>query len=51
MGKIFQEGLGEVQEMIDICDFATGQARLINGVNLQSERPEHRLSEQELSEG
>jgi aldehyde dehydrogenase (NAD+) len=46
MGKIYQEGLGEVQEMIDICDFATGQSRLINGVNLQSERPEHRLSEQ-----
>ena len=46
MGKIFQEGLGEVQEMIDICDFAVGQSRLINGVNLQSERPEHRLSEQ-----
>ncbi len=46
MGKIFQEGLGEVQEMIDICDFAVGQSRLINGVALQSERPEHRLSEQ-----
>ncbi len=46
MGKIFQEGLGEVQEMIDICDFAVGQSRLINGVNLQSERPLHRLSEQ-----
>ncbi|OYT15382.1 MAG: aldehyde dehydrogenase family protein [Bacteroidetes bacterium 4572_77] len=46
MGKIFQEGLGEVQEMIDICDFAVGQSRLINGANLQSERPEHRLSEQ-----
>lgn len=46
MGKIYQEGLGEVQEMIDICDFAVGQSRLINGVNLQSERPEHRLSEQ-----
>jgi len=46
MGKIFQEGLGEVQEMIDICDFAVGQSRLINGVNLQSERPQHRLSEQ-----
>jgi aldehyde dehydrogenase (NAD+) len=46
MGKIYQEGLGEVQEMIDICDFATGQARLINGVNLQSERANHRLSEQ-----
>ena len=46
MGKIYQEGLGEVQEMIDICDFATGQSRLINGVNLQSERVNHRLSEQ-----
>ncbi len=46
MGKIYQEGLGEVQEMIDICDFAVGQARLINGVNLQSERVNHRLSEQ-----
>ncbi|HAQ38137.1 MAG TPA: aldehyde dehydrogenase family protein [Saprospirales bacterium] len=46
MGKIYQEGLGEVQEMIDICDFAVGQARLINGVSLQSERPDHRLFEQ-----
>ena len=46
MGKIFQEGLGEVQEMIDICDFAVGQSRLINGVALQSERPLHKLSEQ-----
>lgn len=46
MGKIFQEGKGEVQEMIDICDFAVGQSRLINGVSLQSERPEHRLFEQ-----
>ena len=46
MGKIYQEGLGEVQEMIDICDFAVGQSRLINGVALQSERPLHRLSEQ-----
>jgi len=46
MGKIFQEGLGEVQEMIDICDFAVGQSRLNNGVALQSERPLHRLSEQ-----
>lgn len=51
MGKIYQEGLGEVQEMIDICDFAVGQSRLINGVNLQSERPEHRLSEQYHSLG
>lgn len=46
MGKIYQEGLGEVQEMIDICDFAVGQARLINGVSLQSERTDHRLFEQ-----
>jgi aldehyde dehydrogenase (NAD+) len=46
MGKVYQEGLGEVQEMIDICDFAVGQSRLINGVALQSERPQHRLSEQ-----
>ncbi len=46
MGKIYQEGLGEVQEMIDICDFAVGQSRLMNGVSLQSERPEHRLTEQ-----
>jgi aldehyde dehydrogenase (NAD+) len=46
MGKIFQEGKGEVQEMIDICDFAVGQSRLMNGVSLQSERPEHRLFEQ-----
>lgn len=46
MGKIYQEGLGEVQEMIDICDFAVGQSRLMNGVSLQSERPEHRLMEQ-----
>jgi len=46
MGKIYQEGLGEVQEMIDICDFAVGQARLISGVSLQSERPNHRLFEQ-----
>ncbi len=51
MGKIFQEGLGEVQEMIDICDFAVGQSRLINGVALQSERPLHRLSEQYLPLG
>jgi aldehyde dehydrogenase (NAD+) len=46
MGKIIQEGKGEVQEMIDICDFAVGQSRLINGVSLQSERREHRLFEQ-----
>ncbi len=51
MGKIYQEGLGEVQEMIDICDFAVGQSRLINGVALQSERPKHRLTEQYLPLG
>ncbi len=51
MGKIYQEGLGEVQEMIDICDFAVGLARLVNGVNLQSERVDHRLSEQYLPLG
>lgn len=51
MGKIYQEGLGEIQEMIDICDFAVGQSRLINGINLQSERPNHRLSEQYHSLG
>lgn len=46
MGKILQEGLGEVQEMIDICDFAAGQARTMNGIMLQSERTSHRLMEQ-----
>ncbi len=51
MGKIYQEGLGEVQEMIDICDFAVGQSRLINGTALQSERTFHRLTEQYLPLG
>ncbi|HUX53993.1 MAG TPA: aldehyde dehydrogenase family protein [Williamwhitmania sp.] len=46
MGKIFQEGMGEVQEMIDICDFAVGQARLLNGYTMRSERPNHRLYDQ-----
>jgi len=46
MGKIYQEGLGEVQEMIDICDFAVGQSRLLNGFTMQSERPSHRLYDQ-----
>lgn len=46
MGKIYQEGLGEVQEMIDICDFAAGQVRTMNGIMLQSERTKHRLMEQ-----
>jgi aldehyde dehydrogenase (NAD+) len=45
-GKIYQEGLGEVQEMIDICDFALGQARLLNGYTMHSERPDHRIYDQ-----
>jgi len=45
-GKIIQEGMGEVQEMIDICDFALGQARLMNGVMLRSERPDHKMYDQ-----
>jgi len=46
MGKILQEGMGEVQEMIDICDFAVGQSRMLYGKTMPSERPEHRLFEQ-----
>ena len=46
MGKINQEGLGEVQEMIDICDFATGLSRQLYGLTMHSERPEHRMYEQ-----
>jgi len=46
MGKIYQEGLGEVQEMIDICDFAVGQARLLNGFTMHSERKDHRMYDQ-----
>ena len=46
MGKIYEEGLGEVQEMIDICDFAVGQARLLNGFTMHSERSEHRMYDQ-----
>ncbi len=46
MGKILTEGLGEVQEMIDICDFAVGQSRNLSGPTLQSERPMHRMMEQ-----
>ena len=45
-GKILQEGLGEVQEMIDICDFAVGQSRLLNGFTMHSERENHRLYDQ-----
>jgi len=46
MGKIYQEGLGEVQEMIDICDFAVGQSRMLNGFTMHSERRHHRLYDQ-----
>lgn len=46
MGKSLQEGLGEVQEMIDICDFAVGQSRMLYGLSMHSERPRHRLYEQ-----
>src|SRR5690349_22057330 len=45
-GKIVTEGEGEVQEMIDICDFAVGQSRMLYGLTIQSERPYHRLMEQ-----
>jgi aldehyde dehydrogenase (NAD+) len=46
MGKSLQEGLGEVQEMIDICDFAVGQSRQLYGYTMHSERPEHRMYDQ-----
>ena len=45
-GKIVSEGLGEVQEMIDICDFAVGLSRQLYGLTIASERPEHRMIEQ-----
>jgi aldehyde dehydrogenase (NAD+) len=45
-GKILQEGLGEVQEMIDICDFAVGLSRQLYGLTIASERPGHRMMEQ-----
>lgn len=51
MGKIYQEGLGEVQEMIDICDFAVGLSRQLNGLTMHSERPDHRMYEQYHSLG
>jgi aldehyde dehydrogenase (NAD+) len=46
MGKSYQEGLGEVQEMIDICDFAVGLSRQLHGLTMHSERPMHRMYEQ-----
>jgi aldehyde dehydrogenase (NAD+) len=45
-GKILTEGLGEVQEMIDICDFAVGLSRQLYGLTIASERPDHRMMEQ-----
>ncbi len=44
-GKIYQEGMGEVQEMIDICDFAVGLSRQLYGLTIASERPQHRMFE------
>lgn len=46
MGKSYQEGLGEVQEIIDICDFAVGLSRQLHGLTMHSERPLHRMYEQ-----
>jgi aldehyde dehydrogenase (NAD+) len=46
MGKSLQEGMGEVQEMIDICDFAVGQSRQLYGFTMHSERPNHRMYDQ-----
>ena len=46
MGKIRAEGHGEVQEMIDICDFAVGLSRQLYGLTIASERPGHRMMEQ-----
>ena len=44
-GKILAEGLGEVQEMIDICDFAVGLSRQLHGLTIASERPDHVMQE------
>ena len=46
MGKIYQEAMGEVQEMIDICDYAVGLSRQLYGFTMHSERPEHKMYEQ-----
>jgi aldehyde dehydrogenase (NAD+) len=46
MDKILTEGLGEMQEMIDVCDYAVGLSRTLSGPTLQSERPMHRMMEQ-----
>ncbi|MFC3695118.1 aldehyde dehydrogenase family protein [Chenggangzhangella methanolivorans] len=44
-GKVLSEGLGEVQEMIDVCDFAVGLSRQLHGLDIASERPDHRMAE------
>jgi aldehyde dehydrogenase (NAD+) len=46
VGKIRSEAEGEIQEMIDICDFAVGQSRMLYGISMHSERPRHRMYEQ-----
>ncbi|HEX4952971.1 MAG TPA: aldehyde dehydrogenase family protein [Thermoanaerobaculia bacterium] len=46
VGKIYSEGLGEVQEMIDMCDLAVGMSRQLTGLSMHSERPQHRMFEQ-----
>ncbi|HLB56385.1 MAG TPA: aldehyde dehydrogenase family protein [Coxiellaceae bacterium] len=46
MGKIYQEALGEVQEMIDMADFSVGQSRMLYGLSMHSERPQHKMIEQ-----
>lgn len=51
VGKIRAEGEGEIQEVIDICDFALGQSRMLYGLSMQSERPRHRMYEQWLPLG
>jgi len=51
MGKSYQEGLGEVQEMIDICDFAVGLSRQLDGSTMHSERFGHRMYDQYHSLG
>ena len=49
-GKVSSEGAGEVQEMIDICDFAVGLSRQLHGLTMASERPGHRMMEQRSEE-
>lgn len=51
MGKVLEEGIGEVQEIIDICDFAVGQSRQLYGLTIKSERTEHKMLEQWQPQG